>query len=172
MSDASCDWPWAVCFELPAIYSLWLPQLGLGTCGRTKLHAKTVFYQHRAHELVSKSSKAPRDPPLPASSCGLPLGSITERASDCTPQQGISSPGLGKRGSPEGGAVTFPQADVAMREELHPRKMGFAASENDSAQISCQLSLQLPLRATNPRFSSDVSSLLHPPSAIAQDEWL
>ena len=30
VSNVACDWSWAMCLELSAIHSLWLPLLGLG----------------------------------------------------------------------------------------------------------------------------------------------
>ena len=34
MSDTSCGWPWATCFDLQVTHSLWLPLLGLGAQGK------------------------------------------------------------------------------------------------------------------------------------------
>nr|KAF6429767.1 hypothetical protein HJG59_009072 [Molossus molossus] len=63
---------------------------------------------------ASESLKAPRDPPPPA---GCLSGSVPERASDCSPLQGVSSTGsgllagwIGSRGVPgPPDRLTFPQ---------------------------------------------------------------
>ena len=72
-------------------------------------------------------------------------------------------------GSPEGGAIAFPQANAARREVLHPRKMVSAVWERNSAQGSQRLSLQLSPQSHRP--SND--SIQHcPPFTRAQEEWL
>lgn len=65
---------------------------------------KPAFTSSGPWRQVSKGLKSPRDLPLPA---GFLLGLVTERASSCTPQQGVSSTVWGKRHS-NGSGYYFP----------------------------------------------------------------
>ena len=90
----------------------------------------------------------------------LPRPLYPGQGSWLTVHQGKTSQG-GARGSPEGGAITSPQADAAGGGMLQPRKMVSSVWENDSAQGSWWLSLQLSPQSHKPQHSScDFISLL------------
>ena len=69
-------------------------------------------------------------------------------------------------GSPEGGAIAFPQVDALRKGVLHPRKMVSAVQENDSVQGSQQLSPQLSPQS--PKSQSFLTWLQSPLPSLRQ----
>ena len=103
-SEATCDQPWATCLKLTAIHRLWSPLLVLGACGKDQAeHQGQLFPAPGPVAGWQKSQSTQRS----AFSAGSLLGLVTEIASSCTPQQGLSSTD-GAREILVGGAIASP----------------------------------------------------------------
>ena len=157
------------CLKPLAIHSLWFPLLGLGAwCGKYQCVPQGQLLPTVVPGTGQENLETPRDLHPPA---GCLLGLVTVRTSSCTPQQGLSSTGWGKRDSCRWG-YCFPPGWCYMERRALPEKDGFFSMGDDWAQGYWWLTFHLSPRATNPRLSSHGSIPLFPPSTGAQGKWL
>ena len=110
------------CLKPLAIHSLWFPLLGLGAwCGKYQCVPQGQLLPTVVPGTGQENLETPRDLHPPA---GCLLGLVTVRTSSCTPQQGLSSTGWGKRDSCWW-AYCFPQGWYHMEGCVLPKKDGF-----------------------------------------------
>lgn len=142
MSDIAYDWPRGVDLELSVTHNLWLRRAWV-SMGKTSCTSRSTLISPGPGGKSAKVSRHLDEICLLSQPSSCLLGLITERAFDYLPQQGIAPQG-GVRGCLEGGIIAISQTDASWKGVLHPRKMATTVWENDLAQGSWCLSLQLP----------------------------